>query len=76
MRVSTENIWAGSPRGTGKEKKPASLTNCKCTDSIESTMEFTMENAQEIQQNFYKPNIELSKLGGEGGRGGGSESCL
>lgn len=59
-RVSTENIWACSPRGTGKEKKPTSLTNCKCTDGIRFTMEFTMENAQEIQQNFYKPNVELS----------------
>lgn len=23
-------------------------------------MEFTIENAEEIQQNFYKPNVELT----------------
>lgn len=60
-RVSTENIWACSPKGD-RERKKMLVSKIANAQIIKFTMEFTIENTQEIEQYFYKPNIEVSDL--------------
>lgn len=73
MRGCQQNIWACSPKGD-RERKKMLVSKIANAQIIKFTMEFTIENTQEIEQNFYKPNIEVSDL-----HVGGvvvSESCL
>jgi len=58
----------------GKKMPVSQIANAQTLSN--SKMEFTMENAQEIQQNFYKPNTELSNPLPRGWGGVVSESCL